>query len=143
MCHQSVSLAARYLERHGIATVVMGCARDVVEHCGVPRFVFSDFPLGNPAGRPFDQDSQRLTLALALDLLESARAPQTTVQSPLVWSGDPGWKADFCDVSRIPASKLAARRAAFEEQKERARGAGRRENPAGGGGSDNGAGGGA
>lgn len=136
MCHQSVSLAARYLERHGIATVVMGGARDIVEHCGVPRFVFSDFPLGNPAGRPFDRDSQRLTLALALDLLESARAPRTTVQSPLVWSGDPAWKADFCDVSRIPASKLAARRAAFEEQKERARGgAGLRGNLAGGGGS--------
>ena len=137
-----MSLAARYLERHGIATVVMGCARDVVEHCGVPRFVFSDFPLGNPAGRPFDRDSQRLTLALAL-LLESARAPRTTVQSPLVWSGDPAWKADFCDVSRIPASKLAARRAAFEEQKERARGTGRRENPAGGGGAGDGPRGGA
>ena len=121
MCHQSVSLAARYLERHGIATVVMGGARDVVEHCGVPRFVFSDFPLGNAAGRPFDRGSQRLTLALALDLLESARAPRTTVQSPLVWSGDPSWKADFCDVNRIPASERAARRAAFEEQKERAR----------------------
>ena len=69
MCHQSVSLAARYLEQHGIATVVMGCARDIVEHCGVPRFVFSDFPLGNAAGRPFDEDSQRITLWIALDLL--------------------------------------------------------------------------
>ena len=121
MCHQSVSLAARYLERHGIAAVVMGCARDIVEHCGVPRFVFSDFPLGNAAGRPFDRDSQRITLGLAIDLLESARAPRTTVQSPLVWSDDPAWKADFCDVSRIPPSALAARRTAFEEQKGRAR----------------------
>lgn len=102
-----MSLAARYLEAHGIATVVMGCARDIVEHCGVPRFVFSDFPLGNAAGRPFDEDSQRLTLGLALDLLASARAPRTTVQSPLVWSEDPGWKADFCNVDRIPSSELA------------------------------------
>ena len=121
MCHQSVSLAARYLEEHGIATVVMGCARDIVEHCGVPRFVFSDFPLGNAAGRPFDEESQRATLGLALDLLESARAPRTTVQSALVWSDDPGWKADFCDVARIPASERAARRAAFEAGKARAR----------------------
>ena len=124
MCHQSVSLAARYLERHGIATVVLGCARDIVEHCGVPRFAFSDFPLGNAAGRPGDRESQRTTLALALGLLESARAPRTTVQSPLVWSDDPGWKADFCDVSRLPPAGLAARRAAFEEQKARARSGG-------------------
>ncbi|HSW23287.1 MAG TPA: reductase, partial [Burkholderiaceae bacterium] len=44
VCHQSVSLAARALEASGIATVVMGCARDIVEHAGVPRFLFSDFP---------------------------------------------------------------------------------------------------
>lgn len=121
MCHQSVSLAARYLEEHGIATVALGCARDIVEHCGVPRFLFSDLPLGNAAGRPFDEDSQRIVSGLALDLLESARAPRTTVQSPLMWSEDPGWKADFCDVSRIPPSERAARRSAFEAEKARAR----------------------
>ncbi len=27
---------------------------DIVEYCGVPRFLFSDFPLGNAAGRPHD-----------------------------------------------------------------------------------------
>ena len=115
-----MSLAARYLEEHGITTVVLGCARDIVEHCGVPRFVFSDFPLGNAAGRPFDEDSQRITLGLALNLLESARAPRTTVQSPLVWSENPGWKVDFCDLGRIPSSKRASRRSAFEAGKVRA-----------------------
>ena len=66
MCHQTVSLAARHLEDNGIPTVIMGCAKDIVEHAGVPRFVFSDFPLGNSAGRPFDVESQRQTLELAL-----------------------------------------------------------------------------
>ena len=116
-----MSLAARYLEEHGIATVVMGCARDIVEHCGVPRFVFSDFPLGNAAGRPFDEESQCITLDLALDLLESARAPRTTVQSPLLWSDIPGWKVDFCDLARIAPSERASRRSEFEAGKERAR----------------------
>ena len=116
-----MSLAARYLEEHGVATVVLGCARDIVEHCGVPRFLFSDFPLGNAAGRPFDEDSQRVTSRLALDLLESAVAPRTTVQSPLVWSEDPGWKVDFCDLRRIPPSERASRRSAFEAEKARAR----------------------
>ena len=72
VCHQSVSLIARHLEANGIPTVVMGCAKDIVEHCGVPRFLFSDFPLGNSVGRPHDVESQSLTLELALRLLESA-----------------------------------------------------------------------
>src|SRR5438132_1590872 len=52
----------------------MGCAKDIVEHCGVPRFLFSDFPLGNSAGRPFDVESQARTLELALsDRAEAER----------------------------------------------------------------------
>jgi hypothetical protein len=71
---------------------VFGCARDIVEHCGVPRFVFTDFPLGNPTGRPFDPASQRHILGLGLDLLASAAGPRTTVQSPYEWSADTTWK---------------------------------------------------
>jgi D-proline reductase (dithiol) PrdB len=91
VCHQSVSLIARQLEANGISTVVMGCAKDIVEHCGVPRCLFSDFPLGNSAGRPHDVASQALTLELALRLLESAPGPRTTMQSPLRWSESAEW----------------------------------------------------
>jgi hypothetical protein len=55
-----VSLIANYLEANGIPTVIMGCAKDIVEHCGVPRFLFSDFPLGCPVGKHDDPASQRL-----------------------------------------------------------------------------------
>ena len=58
VCHQTSSLVARHLEANGIATVVMGCAKDIVEHAVVPRFLFSDFPLGNSAGKPHDVASQ-------------------------------------------------------------------------------------
>ena len=88
-----MSLVARYLEEHSIPTVVFGCARDIVEHCGVPRFVFTDFPLGNPTGRPFDPASQRHILDLGFDLLEKARGPRTTMQTPYEWSADTAWKA--------------------------------------------------
>ena len=54
VCHQTAGLVARHLEANGIATVVMGCAKDIVEHAAVPRFLFSDFPLGNSAGKPHD-----------------------------------------------------------------------------------------
>ena len=116
-----MSLAARHLEAHGIPTVIMGCAKDIVEHCGVPRLLFSDFPLGNSAGRPFDVESQALTLELALRLLESAPAARTTVQSPLRWSSDPSWKRDYLDLTTLSPETLAERRREFDEVKAVAR----------------------
>ena len=114
MCHQTVSLAARHLEANGIPTVIMGCAKDIVEYCGVPRFLFSDFPLGNSAGRPFDVESQAQTLALALRVLESAPAARTTVQSPLRWAADAAWKRDFNDLAKLSPEKIAERRVEFD-----------------------------
>jgi hypothetical protein len=112
-----VSLVARHLEVHGIPTVIMGCAKDIVEHCGVPRFLFSDFPLGNAAGRPFDVESQALTLELALRVLETAPAARTTVQSPLRWREDASWKLDFSNLDRMTPEQIAERRREFDEIK--------------------------
>jgi hypothetical protein len=112
-----VSLVARHLEAHGIPTVIMGCAKDIVEHCGVPRFLFSDFPLGNAAGRPFDVESQALTLELALRVLETAPAARTTVQSPLRWREDASWKLDFSNLDRMTPEQIAERRREFDEIK--------------------------
>lgn len=121
MCHQTVSLVARHLEANGIPTVVMGCAKDIVEYVGVPRFLFSDFPLGNAAGRPNDPASQAFTLELALKLLEAAPGPRTTVQSPLRWREDADWKLDFSNVERLSDEEIARRRAEFDAQKQIAR----------------------
>ncbi|MPZ38385.1 MAG: glycine reductase [Rhizobiales bacterium] len=121
VCHQSASFAARALEENGIATVVMGCAKDIVEYVGVPRFLFSDFPLGNAAGRPHDLRSQASTLDLALRLLEHAPAARTVVQSPLVWSDNPDWKLDYCNIERLSADEIRMRRAAFDKAKDVAR----------------------
>jgi hypothetical protein len=113
-----VSLAARHLEANGIPTVIMGCAKDIVDYVGVPRFLFSDFPLGNPAGRPHDPDSQAFTLELALRVLETAPAPRTTVQSPLRWNANPDWKLDYSNIARLSPEEIARRRAEFDRQKE-------------------------
>ena len=110
VCHQSVSLAARALEESGITTVVMGCAKDIVEYVGVPRFLFSDFPLGNAAGRPHDLPSQAQTLDLALRLVEAAPAPRTTVQSPLPWSDSPDWRLDYCNIEHLGAEEIRDRK---------------------------------
>src|SRR3981081_80500 len=85
----------------------MGCATAIVEYVGVPRFLFSDFPLGNPAGRPNDPESQAFTLKLALRLLETAPGPRTTVQSPLRWSDNPDWKLDFSNIARLSPEEIA------------------------------------
>jgi len=109
-----VSLVSRHLEANGIPTVIMGCAKDIVEHCGVPRFLFSDFPLGNSAGRPFDVESQAATLELALRVLESAPAARTTVQSPQRWREDASWKLDFSDLGKLTPEEIAERRKEFD-----------------------------
>lgn len=100
----------------------MGCARDLVEHVGVPRFLFSDFPLGNAAGKPGDVASQDYTLALALRVLESAPGSRTTVQSPLRWSEDARWKLDFSNIEQMSPEEIARRRAEFDRNKEIAKG---------------------
>jgi hypothetical protein len=113
-------LIARHLEANGVSTVVMGCAKDIVEHCGVPRFLFSDFPLGNSAGRPHDVGSQALTLELALGLLESASEPRTTRRSPLRWNESLEWKLDYCNAEQLSPEELERLRAEFDRGKEAA-----------------------
>jgi hypothetical protein len=92
-----VSLVARRLEESGVSTVVVGSARDIVEEAGVPRFVFVDFPLGNPCGKPNDRAMNRSIVSLALDVAVSAIAPRTTVQAPQRWGSD-DWREAFMAV---------------------------------------------
>ena len=113
-----MSLVARYLERNGIPTVVMGAAKDIVEWVGVPRFLFSDFPLGNSCGKPHEPDTQRFTLDLALKVLESAVGPRTTVQSPLRWTEYGDWKNDYNNIDRMSPEEVAKRRAEFDKVKQ-------------------------
>jgi D-proline reductase (dithiol) PrdB len=104
-----VSLVARHLEANGIPTVIIGSALDIVEHCGVPRFVFSDFPLGNPCGHPWDKGMQTATLRLALEVLATATGPRTTVRSPFEWKAeDPVWRERYNRVRPEDRERLLA-----------------------------------
>lgn len=120
VCHQSATLAARHLEEDGMPTVVMGCAKDIVETAGAPRFVFSDFPLGNGAGKPHDEASQKETLGLALDLLDQATSPEI-LNSPQVWSHDHSWKEDYSNPEKLSPEELTQKRAAFDAGKQAAK----------------------
>ena len=120
-----MSLVARHLEANDIPTVILGSARDIVEHCGVPRFLFTDFPLGNPCGKPWDVEMQRRIVGLGLDLLESAILPRTTVQTPFVWDEDPSWRERYARVDPASAEKIRragqARRALQQQRKAEGR----------------------
>ena len=101
-------LVARHLEAAGIATVILGSAIDVVERCGAPRFLFTDFPLGNPCGRPYDAAMQRSIVEAGIDLLESAPGPGTVVHTPYRWSHDESWREQYMEVRPENRAKLAA-----------------------------------
>jgi D-proline reductase (dithiol) PrdB len=101
-----VCLISRHLEENGIPTVVVGSALDIVEECGVARFLFTDFPLGNPCGKPWDAQMQRSIVDMALDLIEHAWAPHTKVQTPFQWS-DEDWRKNFMRVDESNRETLA------------------------------------
>ena len=103
-----MSLVSRYLEGSGIPTVVIGSAKDIVEHCGVARFVFTDFPLGNPCGHPWNTDMQTEIVRLALSLLESAPGPRSTVRAPFEWRPDPEWRERYNRVRPEDRERLLA-----------------------------------
>ncbi len=94
-----MSLVARHLETAGFVTVVVGSARDIVEQAGVPRFVFTDFPLGNSMGVPWDRPMQSNILELALQLAEKGFAPATTITAPFDFDDDGLWRNSFMELT--------------------------------------------
>ena len=87
-------------------TVVIGSALDIVERCGVPRFLFVDFPLGNPAGRPWDAAMHRRIVEHGLTLFEAVTEPRTTILSPERW-GEDAWRPRFLEVTDENRAELA------------------------------------
>jgi len=97
-------------------TVIIGSALDIVEHCGVPRLLFTDFPLGNPCGPPWRRDLQRSIVAQAISLLVSAERPRTTVRSPVEWPSDDPWRPRY---GRVQPQELERLKALGEERRKR------------------------
>ncbi|MBS0539128.1 MAG: hypothetical protein JSR47_10260 [Proteobacteria bacterium] len=110
-----MSLVARHLEENGIPTVIVGSALDIVEHCGVPRFAFTDLPLGNPCGPPYRRDVQKSVVRQALGLLESAERPRTTLRADVTFD-DPHWRPRY---GRVDPKEMARLRALGDERRKR------------------------
>ena len=87
-------------------TVIIGSALDIVEHCAVPRFLFVDFPLGNPCGKPGDAAMQRRIVRQGLGLFETADRAQTTVYCTERWGSD-AWRDRYMEVTDDNRAELA------------------------------------
>lgn len=101
-----MSLVARHLEANGIPTIIIGSAFDIVERCRVPRFLFVDFPLGNPCGKPGDLDMQNRIVEQGLGLLERAQSPWHVEESAEQWGND-AWKDNYMAVNDENRAALA------------------------------------
>jgi hypothetical protein len=115
-----VSLVARHLEANGIPTVVYTVARDITASAFTPRAVFTNYPLGNPCGRPGDPAEQRAVLRAGLRLLETATAPGTLVDLPHVWSESREWMARIFSAEQpfLSPEAEAQRQAELERARE-------------------------
>ena len=118
-------LIARHLEANGVPTVILGSARDIVEHCGVPRFLFTDFPLGNPCGKPYDTQMQNSIVSHSFDVLEEATTAGLTVASPFQWAGDETWRERYLEVRNEDREKLRLKGEERKAQRKALRATGR------------------
>lgn len=92
MCHQSVGLIARELERRGIPTLSMSSARSITEAVAPPRAVFLDFPLGHTAGRANDTQEQQSIMRDTLAAFSELREPGQIVALDYRWADNDDWK---------------------------------------------------
>ena len=96
----------------------MGSAMDIIAHCGVPRYLHSDLPLGNPCGVPFDSTMQEQILSQALLLLEEANSANSIVRSVAKWPGAPSWRDDYSKVDESNREALRLKGLQRRDQQE-------------------------
>jgi hypothetical protein len=99
VCHQTGCLIARDLEAHGIATVTIGSALDILQAGRPPRGLFVDYPLGHSVGRPFDRENQRAIVGDALAAFELITTPGEIRHLDYQWSDNDDWKTQATDSS--------------------------------------------
>jgi hypothetical protein len=93
VCHQSVGLIAREIERAGIPTMSMSSAWDITMSVRPPRAVFVNFPLNHQTGKANDPALQRRLLLDALRAFETLWMPGQMLCLPYVWdANDRTWE---------------------------------------------------
>lgn len=97
-------------------------ARDISVSAFNPRLVFTNYPLGNPAGRPHDRENQREILRTGFRLLETATAAGEIVDMPFRWSENTDWmRLIFSEEQPFLSEEAEAERRARTERNRQAR----------------------
>jgi hypothetical protein len=104
-----VGLVQRVLEADGIPTVSLSMIPDFTRAVGVPRLAGIAYPMSRPMGRPGDAHVQRQVLQSLLDVLVSAKAPDTYVELPYAWPETPAQARKGTDV-HPPIAHLLTRK---------------------------------
>jgi len=104
-----VGLVQRVIEASGIPTVALSMIPAFTRAVGVPRLAGIAYPLSRPMGRPGDADGQRAVLRALLELLESAREPDTYVELPFTWPETPAQARKGAQI-HPPIAKLLMRK---------------------------------
>jgi len=112
-----------------MVTVILGSALDIVEYCGVPRFLYSDFPLGNPCGKPGYRDMQLAIVRQALSMVHGIDQPRATWRAPFTWSENDAWRAAYARVDDSNRDALQRKGEQRRRQQADARAAGQRRAP--------------
>jgi hypothetical protein len=94
VCHQSACLIARHLEGHGIPTLCLGSAHDILSSGRPPRAAFVDYPLGHSSGKPFDDADQSAIVRGVLAGLAAASEPGALRVLPQLWDAGEEWKEE-------------------------------------------------
>jgi D-proline reductase (dithiol) PrdB len=121
-CHRATGIIARALEARGLPTVSTSVLWEMSEAVKPPRTCFLDFPLGCPAGKPFEAGQQRDILRAVFERAPSFDSERWAMQTlPFQWSpdGDRSWEDVTDELYRtgglaITASHMAAHAAVGE-----------------------------
>ncbi|MCY4263644.1 MAG: hypothetical protein OXE78_02155 [Gammaproteobacteria bacterium] len=120
-----MSLVARHLEAHGMPTLVLGSAIDIIEHCCVPRYVHVDFPLGNPCGKPYDETMQLEIMQEALLFFARAKELNSVLRLPWYWAENEDWRDAYAAVNDSNRQELFEMGELRRRQQEQARTSGK------------------
>lgn len=118
-------LVARHLEANGIPTLVLGSAMDIIEYCGTPRYVHVDFPLGNPAGKPYDAEMQAAIAEQAIKFFEHATEEDSILRLPYRWSDSEAWRDGYAEVTDENREELAQKGEERRRQQEQIKASGK------------------
>jgi D-proline reductase (dithiol) PrdB len=125
VCHQSVGLIARVVEKAGIPTLCMTSALDITASVKAPRAVFVNFPLGHQTGKPNQPEIQRRIVLDAMAAFETITKPGEIVRLPYVWDpNDRSWEEIDYTKGWMPVPP-SREEADHEEVERRARFAGK------------------